>query len=159
MSKSEVLDLLKTIAKDVESFGRRLETIEGKIESIETNQVEDVNKAKDMFKILNAKIDVIKNLESESREAISQKSSSGKKPTKPSFMKQIFIEERDQFMNVLYTEDEINAVFDSDEVKAKKKEAERNAKAAALIYARHIKADNPAGRQSAFESIYKNRYS
>jgi len=152
MSKTEVLDLLKKISKDVENLNVRMNTIE-------TKQGEDISKCQEMFKILNAKIDIFKNLESESREAVLQKTASGKRPTKPSFMKLIFINERDQHMNILYTQDEIDALYETDEVKAKKKEADRTAKVASMIYTEHIKKDNPPGRESAFESIYKNRYS
>ena len=148
MSKNnDILDLLKSIAKDVSEMKIAIEQLQ------EENSSAAVNSEK-MYKMMNAKIDIFKNLESESREAVAQKTSSSKKLTNPSFMKKIFMEDRDKYINILYTQEELDAIFQHEDVVKKKKEEERITKAGTLIYALHIKADNPKGRQSQFESIF-----
>lgn len=146
MSNAEIVKMLKAMSKDIEQMKENIETL-----------VQADNKSHDMYKILNAKLDLFKNLDLDSRETLTD-TKNEKKPTKPSFFKKIFLEDREKYLNTLYTQDEINLIYADDEVIKKKKDADKATKAAALIYANHIKADSPAGRASAFESIYTQYY-
>lgn len=154
MSKanSEVIELLKQLSKDMEEMKVAVKELQ------EDNASSAVN-AEKMFKTLNAKFDMFKNLESQSRETIEQKASTGRKLTRPAFFKKIFIEEREKHLNVLYTQEEIDAAFQEKDVLAKKKEADRISKVVTIIYTNHIKANNPEGRASAFASLYEQSLS
>lgn len=77
----------------------------------------------------------------------------GRKPTRPAYFRQLFLTERSKYMGVLFTEDEIAAAFRDSSVWKSRKSA-RLAKASALLYNRHIKADNPPGRSATFNEIY-----
>lgn len=146
MSNAEIVKLLKTLSKDMDQMKTTINAL-----------VESDNKSEEMYKTLNAKLDLFKNLDIESRESIADKKND-KKPTKPSFFKRIFLEEREKYMNTLYTQDEIDAIYATDEVVKKKKDLDKATKVAAVIYMQHIKANNPEGRASAFESIFTQLY-
>lgn len=145
-NNTEIVKILKNLSKDVDIIKNSLDVL-----------VASDSKSEDMYKNLNAKLDLFKNLDLESRENIADKKNT-KKPTKPSFFKIIFLTRRDQYMDVLYTQDEINAIYATDVVVQKKKPDEQATKAAAMIYLQHIKGNSPPGRTSAFESIYNQEY-
>lgn len=144
-NNTEIVKILKGLSKDMDIVKNSLDIL-----------VESDSKSEDMYKTLNAKLDLFKNLDLESRENIADKKNI-KKPTKPSFFKSIFLYNRDKYLNTLYTQDEIDLIYASDEVK-KKKDADKATKAAAMIYLQHIKGNSPEGRASAFESIYTQEY-
>jgi hypothetical protein len=146
MSNIEIVKLLKQMSKDLDQIK----------ENVDTLMLTD-SKSDDMYKILNAKLDLFKNLDLDSRENLAD-SKSDKKPTKPSFFKKIFLEEPNKYLNILYTQDEIDALYTNEEVTKKKKDSEKSNKVANLLYTTHIKSDSPAGRASAFESIYSQFY-
>lgn len=154
MSKSntEVIDILKNLSKDMEEMKVAIKELQ------EDNASSAVN-AEKMYKTLNVKFDMFKNLEAQSRETIQQSASTGRKLTRPAFFKKIFIEDRDKYINLLYTQEEIDAAFQEKEVIAKKKEADRISKVVTIIYTNHIKANNPEGRASAFASLYEQSLS
>lgn len=158
-TNADIVKILKAMAKDLNqmkiSINELVEATDGSKQSIDV--LLDANdKSKDMYKVLNAKLDLFKNLDMDSRENIQDKKSS-KKISRPSFFKQLFLEQRDMYMDKLYTQDEIDAIYSLDEVK-KKKDADKATKAAALIFLNHIKANVPEGRFSEFESIYAKAY-
>mgnify|MGYP001618182083 CR=1 FL=1 len=146
MSNAEIVKMLKSMCKDIEQIKENIETL-----------VQADNKSEDMYKTLNAKLDLFKNLDLDSRENLTD-AKNEKKPTKPSFFKKIFLEDSDKYLNILYTQDEIDALYANEEVVKKKKDADKANKVAALLYTTHIKQDSPAGRTSAFESIYTQFY-
>ena len=151
-ANNEILDLLKTLSKDMEEMKVSIKELQ------EDNASSAVN-AEKMYKTLNAKFDMFKNLEAQSRETIQQSATTGRKLTRPAFFKKIFIEDRDKHLNVLYTQEEIDEAFQEKEVLAKKKEADRISKVVTIIYTKHIKANNPEGRASAFASLYEQSLS
>lgn len=146
-TNADIVKLLNELIKDVNTLKKDVALL-----------VDHESKEKDMFKILNAKLDLFKNLDASSQEATASKSKTATKPTKPTFFKQIFLDDRDKYLNSLYTQDEIDEVYKTEEVIKKKKPDEKATKAASLLYTKHIKADNPSGRASAFESVYSNIY-
>lgn len=149
-ANAEILSLLKTLAKDMEEMKIAVKELQ------EDNASSAVG-AEKMYKTLNAKFDMFKNLETQSREQI-QPTAAARKPTRPAFFKQLFLEEREKHLNVLYTQEEIDAAFQEKEVVSKKKEAERITKVVTILYTRHIKANSPEGRASAFASLYEQAY-
>ena len=78
MSNAEIVKLLKAMSKDIENIKDNLNTL-----------MQAEHKSDDMYKTLNAKLDLFKNLDFESRESITDKKNE-KKPTKPSFFKKLF---------------------------------------------------------------------
>lgn len=147
---AEILKLLKALSKDMAEMKLAVKELQ------EDNASSAVN-AEKMYKILNAKFDMFKNLETQSREQV-QPAASTRKPTRPAFFKQLFLDDRDKHLNVLYTQEEIDAAFQEKEVLAKKKEADRISKVVTILYTRHIKANSPEGRASAFASIYEQTF-
>lgn len=154
MSKTnnDVIELLNKIAKDMEEMKIAMNELQ------ENNASAAINGEK-MYKMLNVKFDMFKNLESQSRETIQQAAAASRKLTRPVFFKKIFVEEREKHINVLYTQEEIDAAFQDKDVLAKKKEADRISKVATILYTNHIKANNPEGRASAFASLYEQSLS
>ena len=154
MSKAntEIIDLLKNLSKDMEEMKIAIRELQ------EDNASSAIN-AEKMYKTLNAKFDMFKNLEEQSRETIQQNASTGRKLTRPAFFKKIFLEEREKHINVLYTQEEIDAAFQEKDVLAKKKETDRLSKVVTIIYTKHIKANDPEGRASAFASLYEQSLS
>lgn len=76
-----------------------------------------------------------------------------KKPTRPTYFKQLFINDRAKHMDVLFTQEEISAAYRERGVWRSRK-TNRLAKVSTILYNRHIKSDDPAGRKEAFEKIY-----
>lgn len=146
-SNGEIIQLLKSLAKDVSELKTAIKELQ------EDNASSAVN-AEKMYKTLNVKFDIFKNLEAQSRETIQQTSASTRKITRPAFFKNLFMQERDKYLNVLYTQEEVDAAFQEKDVLAKKKEMDRISKVVTILYTKHIKANEPEGRASAFASLY-----
>jgi hypothetical protein len=104
--------------------------------------------------VLNAKFDIFKNLEAQSREISQQTTTTTRKLTRPAFFKRIFIDEREKYMNVLFTQEEIDEAFQDKDVIAKKKDTDKTNEVAGIIFTKHIKANNPEGRWRAFCDLY-----
>ncbi len=143
-----LVEMLKSVQEDIKELKVKIQELQ------EDNAQAAVNGEK-MYKVLNAKFDMFKNLEAQSRESIQQQASTGtRKLTRPAFFKKLYIEDRDKYLDVLYTEAEIKAAYESSQVKAKTKEADRISKVVTILYTNHIKANNPEGRAGAFASLY-----
>lgn len=138
-STQEIVKMLKDLMKSNEELTTKIESLS------------------DQHKVLHAKFDLLKNLDAEYHENVA-KAKTTDKLTKPTFFKKIFNDDREKYLNTLYTQDEIDAIYATEEVMKKKKPEEKSLKAGALIYAKHIKGNSPEGRQSAFESIYSQVY-
>lgn len=147
-ANNDMMELLKTIAKD-------LSEMKISIKELQEDNASSAVSAEKMYKDLNMKFDIFKNLESQSREIIQQKTTSDRKLTRPALFKKLFTEEREKYLNTLYTQDEIDTAFNDDEVQAKKKESDRVSKVVNILYTKHIKGNSPAGRANAFSSIYE----
>lgn len=161
MSKinAEVIDLLTKLSKDMQELKVALSSIQNDVKELQEDNASSAVNAEKMYKTLNAKFDMFKNLDSQSRENIQQPASSSRKLTRPVFFKKIFMEEREKHMNILYTQEEIDAAYQDKDVLAKKKEADKISKVASIIYMNHIKANNPEGRAGAFASLYEQSLS
>lgn len=147
-TNAEIVKTLKALVKSTDQLKIAIEKLVDASDS----------KSDEQFKILNAKLDLFKNLDLESRENIADKKSANRKPNKPTFFKRIFKENRDEYLNNLYTQEEIDVISALDEVQKKKNDDDKNTKIAALIWEKHIKANQPEGRTSAFESIFSQFY-
>lgn len=145
---SETTELLKTLVADVAALRVAIRELQ------EDNASAAIN-AEKMYKTLNVKFDMFKNLESQSRETIQQTTNTQRKTNRPGFFKKIFTDEREKYMDILYTQEEIDAAYANKEVLAKRKDSEKLSKVIALIYTNHIKANDPEGRASAFDSSYE----
>ena len=73
---------------------------------------------------------------------------------RPSFFKKIFMEEREAYLNILWTQKEIKEALKLPEVASKKKEDDRYAKVARILYDVSIKDDVPRGRKAKFELAF-----
>lgn len=145
---NETAELLKKLVADVASLRVSIHELQ------EDNASAAIN-AEKMYKTLNVKFDMFKNLESQSRDTIQQTTNAPRKINRPGFFKKIFTEERDKYMDILYTQEEIDAAYADKEVAAKRKDSEKLSKVISIIYTNHIKANNPEGRASAFDSNYE----
>lgn len=144
---NEVATMLKTIMEDLTKLKVAIKELQ------EDNASAAVN-AEKMYKNLNVKFDMFKNLESQSREMIKEAADKPKRVNKPGFFKMIFTDERDKYMNILYTQEEIDNAYETKEVQAKKKDSERLNKVISTLYTTHIKGNSPEGREAAFNSYY-----
>ena len=158
MSKinADIAEMLTTLVQEVKQLNIAIAEIKTNIHELQEDNASSAVNAEAMYKTLNAKFDLFKNLESNSRETILQQTnSSTRKLTRPVFFKKLFVEEREKYLNILYTQEEIDSAMQEKDVLAKKKEADRISKVATIIYTNHIKANNPEGRASAFASLYE----
>lgn len=80
--------------------------------------------------------------------------SSATKMYRPSFFKKIFMEEREAYLDILWTQKEIEEALELPEVASKKKEDDRYAKVARILYDVSIKEDVPKGRRAIFELAF-----
>lgn len=111
----------------------------------------------DMMKLLNAKLDLFKNLEPETRENINAGATNqGKKPLRASVFKTLFAEDQDKYIDLLYTKEELDNAMNDPEVTKKRKQEDKLKKAADIIFHTCIK-NNTQGRNTEFENIY-NKY-
>lgn len=148
--------MLTTLVQEVKQLNVAVAEMKANIHELQEDNASSAVNAEAMYKTLNAKFDLFKNLESNSRETILQQaSSSTRKLTRPVFFKKLFVEDREKYLNILYTQEEIDSAMQEKDVLAKKKEADRISKVATIIYTNHIKANNPEGRASAFASLYE----
>ncbi len=140
--------LLKTLLQEVKEMKLAI------VELQEDNASSAVN-AEKMYKTLNAKFDLFKNLEPQSREIIQQtKNSAARRPTRPVFFKKLFTEDREKYMDVLYTKEDVDEAFEELKGDKKiKKESDLVSKASTIIYNKHLKEGE---RKNAFDSIYDN---
>lgn len=158
MSKAnaDIAELLTTLVQEVKDLKIAITEMKTNVHELQEDNASSAVNAEAMYKTLNAKFDLFKNLESNSRDTILQQTnSSTRKLTRPVFFKKIFVEDRDKYLNILYTQEEIDNAMQEKDVIAKKKEADRISKVATIIYTNHIKANNPEGRASAFASLYE----
>lgn len=142
-NSSEIILLLNALAKDIGDMKVAMTMLREENTSAAAG-------AEVMFKTLNSKFDMFKNLESEAREAL--KPAAPLRMSRPQFFKRLFQDEqeREKYMNVLYTQEEIDDASDLDDVKSKKKDVDRMAKIAAILYA-SLELKN---RKGTFESIF-----
>lgn len=146
-ASNDVAQLLNEVLKEMRELKAAISELQ------EDNASAAVN-AEKMYKTLNVKFDIFKNLEPQSRETIQQTANASRKLTRPTFFKKIFTEEREKYLNILYTQEEVDAVFEHPDVVAKKKPSDKISKVVSILYTKHIKANNPEGRFSAFASLY-----
>ncbi len=110
---------------------------------------------------ISQKIDIFTNLSEQSAQHLAEAGAAGAtvrktKANRPVAFKKLFLEDREKYMNQLYTQAEIDLFMQHEDVVKKTKAQDKYSKIAALIYNNHIKTDTPAGRNSAFESVYSN---
>jgi hypothetical protein len=150
MSKAnaEMIDLIKAIAADVAEM-------KVAIRELQEDNAQAAVGAEKMYQTLNVKFDMLKNLETTSREAVQQTATRASKPTRPAFFKQIFADERDAHIGTLYNQEDIDAAFAERDVVAKKKEADN--KAASIVYQNCLKGDHNKARIATFEQLYATR--
>lgn len=132
---------------------KELQLIKSEIVSI-NDTMKDMQ---DMMKLLNAKLDLFKNLEPESRENINAGATvKGKNPLRASVFKLLFAEDQEKFIDVLYSREELETIMNDPEVIKKRKQEDKLKKAADMIYHGCIK-NNSQSRITAFEDLY-NKY-
>lgn len=140
----------QNVLKAIKELIAKFDKLEKKVEEMDAVSKTRVELS---FNELSEKLDILANLNSSSVSAVVE--STTRKINKPTFFKKIFNEQRDEYLNTLYTQEEIDAVAQLPEVLAKRKDTEKNNKIATLIYNKHIKENNPSGRWALFESIYE----
>lgn len=132
---------------------KELQLIKSEIVSI-NDTMKDMQ---DMMKLLNAKLDLFKNLEPESRENINAGATvKGKNPLRASVFKLLFAEDQEKYIDVLYSREELETIMNDPEVIKKRKQEDKLKKAADMIYHGCIK-NNSQSRITAFEDLY-NKY-
>ena len=146
----KINEMMTRLFKSVEALHTRLDKLEKNV--IEMDSISR-SRCEVMFNHLDHKIDNAVNLNQQSVTNISDPNP--RKINKPSFFKKIFLEQKDEYMGRLFLEEEIEAISKMEDVVSKKKEADKQARIATIIYQNHIKGNNPPGRLAEFESIYE----
>jgi hypothetical protein len=147
MSKPEPLDMLAL----VKALSDNIKDMKEAMDAFRNENITAANGAEIMFKTLNSKFDMFKNLESEARQAM-KPVAPVRSLSRPQFFKKIFLddEERETYMNILYTQEDIDEASNHDDVKSKKKDVDRITKIAAILYA----ALETKNRRATFENIF-----
>jgi phosphopantetheinyl transferase (holo-ACP synthase) len=144
MDTKEIINAINELSKKIDKLGKDIVQIES-VSHIQSQL---------MYNSLDAKLDIFKNLDNQSSDKII--SVSKRRQAKPSFFKKLFNERRDEFINKLYTQEEIDEISKTDAVSKLDGTIKRDNKIAEILYKEHIKVNNPAGRLGKFESIYDN---
>lgn len=141
-TQETVTEAKKEVTKDIDSVSLAIKTLRN--ENTAAAAAAEV-----LFKTLNSKFDMFKNVETGTQEAM--KPTPARMMSRPQFFKKLFRDEQDRekYLNVLYTREEIEEASNLDEVKSRKKE-DRISKIGAILYA----ALETKNRKGTFESIY-----
>jgi S-adenosylmethionine:tRNA-ribosyltransferase-isomerase (queuine synthetase) len=132
-----------------------LNSLKSQIESIRNEMITMVTETHILMNEISAKMDILINLDK-------QVPSTGttepvvKKSNKPVFFKQLFLTKRDEYMDILYTQEIIDSYKTHVDVLKKKNENDKIAKIGSLIYNECIKQNKPEGAKDQFEKIYAN---
>jgi len=84
--------------------------------------------------------------------AVTNTSTILKKPNRPVYFKSLYQNKRDEYMDVLYTQQLIDRYTQHPDVQKKAKQVDKDKKIATLIYDEHIKMDPEY--KARYESIY-----
>lgn len=135
MSNAKIVEQLKALTESIEEM-------KISIEQLDVPKVAKVPKADKESKA------------SPKKAALKAEAASGAKMYRPSFFKKLFMEERKAYLNILWTQKEIDELLLLPEVASKKKEDDRFAKIARILYDVSIKEDVPRGRKAKFELAF-----
>jgi len=142
--------ILKQIATDVAEMKIA-------INDLRENNTMSAQMAEKMYRALNIKFDMLENLNVKSNAAIQQSATTRTvKQSRPIYFKTIFNEDRDKYMGVLYTQEDIDTVMNDDQVKTKTGTVQSN-RIANILYNKFVK-EQPT-RKQAFEEIYTKHFS
>jgi hypothetical protein len=141
-------DITKAIAELTASV-KKLET------KIDNSELANRTMLEMRWKEISQKFDIFANLNEKSAQQLADDTSNkSKKPNRPTVYKELFLKQRDQYMNVLFTQDEIDMYMQHADVVKKTKMEDKYGKVQRLIYDNHVKTNTPEGRLNAFESVY-----
>lgn len=102
---------------------------------------------------VSAKMDLLMNMDRQASAASASAEPATKKPlNKPAFFKDIFLHKREDYIDILYTQELIDSYKTHVDVLKKKNEADKMNKIATLIYNEHIKLQKKELQE--FERIY-----
>lgn len=145
-SDKEILKAIKELSSQITKLNSKIDESEILNKTMQQMQ----------WKEINYKMDVFLNLSKQSVDAVVNEPTTTRKTNKPTFFKNLFINEYDKYLNDLYTQEEVDILKNHEDVKKKVKDADKQVKIASLIYNTHIKSNNPEGRLAKFESIYSS---
>ncbi len=146
-----IADTLKKLVIDVAAMKKA-------IDELREGNTMSAKSADDMYRALNLKLDLLQNLDVKSTAAIAQAAEKKvTKPSRPMFFKSIFNEDRSKYLDVLYSQADVDAVLADERVTKTKAGTTQSNRIATLVYNEHVKV-NP-DRMSAFEKIYAKQFS
>jgi hypothetical protein len=146
-TNTKIIAMLEKLTEDVAALKVQVEQMS------ETNETNNET----AYRALSKKLDLLKNLDNNAQATAQQVATTKTaKPTRPIYFKTIFNEDQTKYIGVLYTQEEIDTVCDSDKVKTKSGAVQPN-RIANIIYTEYIRK-NPE-RMKAFDDIYTKHFS
>ncbi len=150
-SDKKIEELINKINKLTDDFNKYKNTVDDII-IMNTTLVQEIANQ------INTKIDILCNASSNNK---TSKTTNAKKPkslTKTSFFKDKMKSDINSFINVLYTQEELDELYNNDDVKIKKTEASKKTKVIELLYSNITKKDENkhSKLKELFEEYKKN---
>lgn len=146
-TNNKIIAMLEKLAEDVAALSDKIDHLS------EVN--ESANET--AYRALSKKLDLLKNLDNNAQASAQQVATTKTaKPTRPIYFKTIFNEDQAKYVGLLYTQEELDTVCDSDKVKTKSGAVQQN-RIANIIYTEYIRK-NP-DRMKAFDDIYTKHFS
>lgn len=143
-------DLVNKINQLTEDFNKFKTTIDDII-IMNTTLVQEIANQ------INTKMDILCNLETNSTASTKPTSKKNKALTKPAFFKDKMKVNINEFLNILYTHEEINKLYDHADVKSKKTETAKQNKIIDLLYSSVTKDTEKNNKlKDLFDNYKKN---
>lgn len=150
MNDKKIDDIIIKLNQLTEDFNKFKNTIDDII-IMNTTLVQEIANQ------INTKIDILCNLETSSNTSAKPATKKNKALSKPAFFKDKLKANLNEFIDILYTQDEIDELYNNTEVKSKKTETTKKNKLIDLLYALVTK-DNDKNKKlkDLFDNYKKN---
>lgn len=139
-----------TLSKQFAQLSKEVKEYKTAIENAMISNTAIVNQIANNIEV---KLDILCNNENKMQ---SQKQSAKKVKTKPTFFKDSVKENTKCYINILYTEDELTTIENSEDVEGKKSPATKLAKIAEMLYKEVIKNKDTDNKLKELYEEYKN---
>ncbi len=159
-----ILTLLKQVAADNTELKTQLaeqrdqiSELKEMVAEVQSNDASAAKITEAAYRALNAKLDAVDSLDKKSSDAL-QKAAIPKttKPCRPVFFKRIFAEDREKYIDVLYTQEELDKASATEKTTKSKTSLAISNHIATVLYNEYIKPNKE--RFAKFENIYTTEY-
>lgn len=149
MCDKDILSAIKHLTNEVKNLRADVKAIDDKLDS---SEIANRTMLEMRWKEVSQKFDIFANLNEQS--ATNMAKPNTRKVSKPIFFKNLFMTQREEYLDKLFTQEEIDTYMKDPLVVKKTKAEDKFIRIAKYIYDNSIKVNQPEGRLALFESIY-----